>query len=201
MELSYIDIGILVLLILLSIKGIWQGLIRGLASLLGILLGIFFASRFYEGTGNWFAENVYNLNSSELNSLVGFLILITFIWSAFLLLGELVSRTIKITPLAVLDGALGLIFGFIKSFLLISIIVFGVSQIAWLQNFSQSIETSSSLFPVMKQLAINIMNLDQVQEIKENLNLNTDSLQNGAENIKQEVQEMVEKTQKIKEDK
>ena len=61
-KLSYIDIGILILLILLSLKGIWQGIIRGLASFLGILLGIFFASRYYNEVGNWFAQSIYDFN-------------------------------------------------------------------------------------------------------------------------------------------
>ncbi|WP_301185239.1 CvpA family protein [uncultured Helicobacter sp.] len=168
--LGYIDIGILVLLILLSIKGFWQGIIRGLASLLGILLGIFFASRFYDNVGQWFAQTIYDLNAPELNALVGFLILMVCIWLAFLLIGETLFRILKITPLALLDGILGLVFAFIKAFLLISIIVFGITQIGWLNNLSQSIERDSSLLPIMKNLAVRIMNLEEVQEIKENLN-------------------------------
>lgn len=164
-KLSYIDIGILILLILLSLKGIWQGIIRGLASFLGILLGIFFASRYYNGVGNWFAQSIYDFNSSDLNALVGFLITITLIWASFLLIGEIISRVVKFSPLAVLDGALGLIFGFCKAFLLISIIVFGISQIGWLKSFSQNIEQNSLIFPMMKNLAVHIMNLKKVQEI------------------------------------
>ena len=193
-KLSYIDIGILVVLILLSIRGIWQGIIRGLASFLGILFGIFFASRFYGGVGEWFARTVYDFNTPELNALIGFLIAITLIWIVFLLLGEFLFRMLKITPFAVLDGALGLIFGFCKSFLIISIIVFGVSQINWLKNFSQNIEQNSFLFPQMKNLAVQIMNLEQIQEVKENLeNLGTqpslDSVQKTIEENAKEVQE------------
>lgn len=170
-KFSYIDIGIIVLLILLSLKGIWQGIIRGLASFLGILLGIFFASRFYDGLGSWFAINIYNLGSPELNALVGFVIIITLIWAGFLLLGEILFRMVRFTPLVSVDAALGLAFGFCKAFLLLSIIVFGISQIAWLKNFSQNVEQNSSIFPMMKNLSIKIMNLEQIQEAKENLNL------------------------------
>ncbi|WP_295739364.1 CvpA family protein [uncultured Helicobacter sp.] len=170
-KFSYIDIGIIVLLILLSLKGIWQGIIRGLASFLGILLGIFFASRFYDGLGEWFAINIYNLGSPELNALVGFVIIITLIWAGFLLLGEILFRMVRFTPLVSVDAALGLAFGFCKAFLLLSIIVFGISQIAWLKNFSQNVEQNSSIFPMMKNLSIKIMNLEQIQEVKENLNL------------------------------
>ena len=188
-NLNYIDIGILVLLILLSLKGIWQGIIRGLASFLGILLGIFFASRFYNDAGEWFASNIYDFNSPDLNALVGFLIIITFIWASFLLLGEILYRAIKFTPLAVLDGAFGLMFGFCKAFLLISIIVFGISQIGWLKNFSQNIEQSISLFPMMKNLAVHIMNLEQIQEVKENLNnFNTQQLEEKLDNTTKQLQ-------------
>ncbi|RDU59054.1 CvpA family protein [Helicobacter marmotae] len=191
-SLSYIDIGILALLVLLAIKGIWQGIIRGLSSLLGIALGIFFASRYYMNVGEWFAHNIYNLNSAEINALVGFLILIILIWSAFLLVGECLFRMLKFTPLGVLDGALGLVFGFAKAFLLISLIVFGITKIGWLKDFSQNIERNSSIFPVMKKLAIHIMNLEQVQEVKDNLN--NMELHNSIKNIQQNMQEEPKET-------
>ncbi|AWK61687.1 putative colicin V production protein [Helicobacter cinaedi PAGU611] len=190
-KFSYIDIGIIVLLILLSLKGIWQGIIRGLASFLGILLGIFFASRFYDGLGEWFAINIYNLGSPELNALVGFVIIITLIWAGFLLLGEILFRMVRFTPLVSVDVALGLAFGFCKAFLLLSIIVFGISQIAWLKNFSQNVEQNSSIFPMMKNLSIKIMNLEQIQEVKENLNL--DKKLNNAEDEIKDLSENLEK--------
>ena len=191
-KFSYIDIGIIVLLILLSLKGIWQGIIRGLASFLGILLGIFFASRFYDGLGSWFAINIYNLGSPELNALVGFVIIITLIWAGFLLLGEILFRMVRFTPLVSVDAALGLAFGFCKAFLLLSIIVFGISQIAWLKNFSQNVEQNSSIFPMMKNLSIKIMNLEQIQEVKENLNL-----EKKLENAKEVGQKAMEEAENL----
>ncbi|WP_104742924.1 CvpA family protein [Helicobacter cinaedi] len=191
-KFSYIDIGIIVLLILLSLKGIWQGIIRGLASFLGILLGIFFASRFYNGLGSWFATNIYNLGSPELNALVGFVIIITLIWAGFLLLGEILFRMVRFTPLVSVDAALGLAFGFCKAFLLLSIIVFGISQIAWLKNFSQNVEQNSSIFPMMKNLSIKIMNLEQIQEAKENLNL-----EKKLENAKEVGQKAMEEAENL----
>ena len=202
-KFSYIDIGIIVLLILLSLKGIWQGIIRGLASFLGILLGIFFASRFYDGLGEWFAINIYNLGSPELNALVGFVIIITLIWAGFLLLGEILFRMVRFTPLVSVDAALGLAFGFCKAFLLLSIIVFGISQIAWLKNFSQNVEQNSSIFPMMKNLSIKIMNLEQIQEVKENLNLEKklnnaeDEIKDLSENLEKARQKAIEEAENL----
>ena len=196
-KFSYIDIGIIVLLILLSLKGIWQGIIRGLASFLGILLGIFFASRFYDGLGEWFATNIYNLGSPELNALVGFVIIITLIWAGFLLLGEILFRMVRFTPLVSVDAALGLAFGFCKAFLLLSIIVFGISQIAWLKNFSQNIEQNSSIFPMMKNLSIKIMNLEQIQEVKEKLNNAEDEIKDLSENLEKARQKAIEEAENL----
>ncbi|BDB66762.1 hypothetical protein Hc94105_0963 [Helicobacter cinaedi] len=202
-KFSYIDIGIIVLLILLSLKGIWQGIIRGLASFLGILLGIFFASRFYDGLGEWFATNIYNLGSPELNALVGFVIIITLIWAGFLLLGEILFRMVRFTPLVSVDAAFGLAFGFCKAFLLLSIIVFGISQIAWLKNFSQNVEQNSSIFPMMKNLSIKIMNLEQIQEVKENLNLEKklnnaeDEIKDLSENLEKARQKAIEEAENL----
>lgn len=200
--LSYVDIGIFVLLILLSIKGIFQGIIRGLASFLGILLGIFFASRFYHSTGEWFADTIYNLNSPEVSALIGFLILITFIWAFCVIVGEILYRIVHFTPLAALDKALGLLFGFCKAFLLLSIVVFGISQIGWLKNFSQSIEQHSSFFPAMKNLAIYIMNLEQIQELTKDLEKpSTDKIEQTITEGVNKISKPVEETkEELKED-
>lgn len=198
-KLSYIDIGMIVLIVLLSLKGIWQGIIRGLASFLGILFGVFFASRFYDGLGKWFATSIYNLGSPELNALIGFVIIIVLIWAGFLLLGEILFRIVRFTPLAGVDKAFGLLFGFCKSFLLLSIIVFGISQIAWFKNFSQNVEEHSSIFPIMKNLSIKIMNLEQIQEVKENLNFDR-KLDNTLNNAKNEIKDLEQKTEKTKEE-
>lgn len=194
-KLSYIDIGILVVLILLSLRGLWQGLIRGLTSFLGIALGVFFASRFYQEVGHWFSQNIYNFGAKEINFLIGFLVLITLIWAICLMIGETIFRMVKFTPLAILDWALGLLFGFAKAFLITSVIVFGITQIGWLKSFSQNLEQNSLLFPIMKKLSIHIMNLDSIKEIKENL----DDISgiSDSDNIKKQVNKLKDDAESV----
>lgn len=195
-KLSYIDAGIISLLILLSLRGIWQGFVAGLASLLGILLGVFFASRFYHELGGWIATNIYDLTSPELNALVGFLIIFILIWSVFSVLGAMFSLK-RIALLRGVDNILGLALGFCKAFILLSIIIFGISQINWLKNFSQNLEQNSALFPVMKNLAVKIMNLEQVQEVKDNLNPMTNNLSPIQDSLKEGVQKAVESAESL----
>lgn len=166
---TYIDIGIIVVVMLMGIKGIWQGMIRGLASLLGILFGVIVASRFYNDAGEIFASVIYDFGSVELNALVGFIILLLGVWVVILCIGEVIYKVVKFTPLAFLDGALGFVLSSLKAFLFVSIIVFGISQINWLNNLNQKLSNNSYLYPAMKSVAMAIMNLEQIQQAKQNL--------------------------------
>lgn len=196
LSLNYIDIGILVLLVLISIKGIWQGFVRGGASFLGIGIGIFLASseKLYKIVGGAFQNHIYDFQSKEIHALIGFLIILIVVWAGFLLLGEIVARFSRFSPSGVIDGIFGLIFGFCKAFLIISIIVFGVSQIEWLKDFSQKVKNESSVFSEMGEIGMMIMNLspEKLNELtKDSASDMKDKAKDKANEIKNKAQEAI----------
>jgi membrane protein required for colicin V production len=76
-----VDLGIIVLVVLLSFKGYWNGFVRELAALVGLVGGIFIAARTAAGLGTLLHQTVQAGNPA-LWKLVAFLAVLGAIWGA-----------------------------------------------------------------------------------------------------------------------
>ena len=116
--MNWLDITLLCLAGIGFVKGLFDGIIKQVVSLIGLLVGIFFCARAalwlrgYILQLGWFpAEGV-----TILSYLIGFLLIVGVV----LLAGEIVSRVVDATPLSILNhlggGVLGLCFmlGFVS---------------------------------------------------------------------------------------
>ncbi len=89
-NISIFDIISLSLIFILGIKGVINGFIKEVFGLIGIVGGIFVASRFAEQMGQIINKNLYALESNATLYLVGFIcvliifwILSLFVWTPF----------------------------------------------------------------------------------------------------------------------
>ena len=167
-HISYIDVCLLVLVVLLGAKSIYQGFARSFGSLVGLLLGILLAARFNEHSGNIFGTYVYNF-SPQVNNILAFVIVLSVVWLLAIFVSEIITRRLHNTIIERLDKSLGLIFGFCKSFVFVAIVAFGVAQVSFLQSFAQKMERESFVYPIMKSFATTIMNLKVVNETTKSL--------------------------------
>ena len=167
-HIRYIDVCLLVLVVLLGAKSIYQGFVRSFGSLVGLLLGIFLAARFNEHSGNIFGTYVYNF-SPQVNNILAFVIVLSVVWLLAIFVSEIITRRLHNTIIERLDKSLGLIFGFCKSFVFVAIVAFGVAQVSFLQSFAQKMERESFVYPIMKSFATTIMNLKVVNETTKSL--------------------------------
>ncbi|WP_394908348.1 CvpA family protein [uncultured Helicobacter sp.] len=179
-HISYIDVCLLVLVVLLGAKSIYQGFVRSFGSLVGLLLGIFLAARLNLQAGEIFGAYVYNF-SPQINKILAFVIVLSVVWLLAIFVSEIITRRLHNTIIERLDKSLGLIFGFCKSFVFVAIIAFGVAQISFLEGFAQKMEKESFVYPIMKSFAITIMNLEVVNETTRSLGDITKQTESGIE--------------------
>lgn len=167
-HISYIDVCLLILVVLLGARSIYQGFVRSFGSLVGLLLGIFLAARFNVQSGEIFGKYIYNF-SQQINNILAFVIVLSAVWLLAIFVSEIITRRLHNTIVERLDKSLGLVFGFCKSFVFVAIVAFGVAQISFLQSFAHKMEHESFLYPIMKSFAITIMDLDVVNETTKSL--------------------------------
>ena len=120
--MNKIDIILAIPLIWGAIIGFKKGLILELASLVGLILGMFGALKF----SNLTAEklNQYVEVSTEWIGLLSFLLTFVAIVIAVFLLAKVLDKMLKIIALGFVNRLLGLLFGLIKYGLILSVLLY-----------------------------------------------------------------------------
>ena len=120
--MNYIDIILLLPLLYGAYRGFSRGLIIEVATLLGLLLGVYIAIKF-SGYTEDFLRDFLNLSSESLSYValgVTFLIVVV----AISLLGKMLTKLIDIISLGMVNKLLGTVLGIAKYFVFLCIALF-----------------------------------------------------------------------------
>jgi membrane protein required for colicin V production len=117
--MNWLDIIIIIALIISVISGIVQGLIKTAASLIGLILGIFIAGRYYEPFSNVLSF-ISNENAAHI---VAFIIIFLAVIIIVTILGIVISKIVRAIMLGWLDHLLGAVAGLISGAFFIAAIL------------------------------------------------------------------------------
>ena len=118
----------------------WQtGLVKTLALLGGILLGIAVGSRYFSQSAKIIESFTDNDNAS---SVLGFLLIFLLVLISFFIFGSLLKKTIKILMLGALDNVGGALVGFLLSIAFMSSLLQMIDQFP-IMGLNNTIEDSS----------------------------------------------------------
>lgn len=119
--MNYIDIVLGILLVLAAISGFRKGLIAEIASLAALILGIWGAIKFSYITTDFLIEN-FNLHTQYLN-IISFAVTFVVIVILVHIVGSAVTKMVDVVMLGFVNKLAGLVFGILKSALILSIIL------------------------------------------------------------------------------
>jgi len=165
--MNYIDIILLILLFLSAINGFRKGFVEELAGLLALILGIWAALHFSGLVAQLLTEN-FGFHNRYLQ---GISFLITFIVVLILvnIIGGIVSNLVKAIHLDLLNRLAGLVFGFIKGALVLSVFLVLFNKLDEdVHLLREDAKTGSRLFVPIKNFAPSIFPfLDFQDELKQ----------------------------------
>lgn len=119
--MNYIDLVLGILLILGAISGFSKGLIAEVASLAALILGIWGAIEFSYITSDFLVEN-FQLTTDYLN-IISFVVTFIVIVILVHIVGSTVNKLIDTVMLGWINKLAGLVFGLLKSALILSILL------------------------------------------------------------------------------
>ncbi|PAF52031.1 CvpA family protein [Helicobacter sp. 13S00477-4] len=193
--MGYIDLILIIIIIVIGLRGFYNGFVNELAGVLGIVLGVFFASRFAGNMGDWFNAHVYNFNSHSVSMLIGFVVILAVIWVAFLILGIIIARFVKITDFAIIDKTLGFIFSCCKIFLIIGFILYGISKPEFMKSFNMYMEQNSKIYSMMDAISSSIMKIQSVQKAINNAkNITDPAVDEATKKLEEKIQQSTQET-------
>ena len=146
--MNYIDVVIIIILIFGLVRGFSDGLVKEVASLAALILGIWGAIKFSTYTAaklhDWFDM------TGQFVGITAFVITFLIIVVAIHFVGIIVDRIISAVSLGTLNRLLGMVFGLIKTALILSVILLILNAIDAKHNFlpRDKIERSKFYNPI-----------------------------------------------------
>ena len=106
--MNWLDIVIIVILAIQTITGFAQGFIKALAGLIGLIVGIILAGRFYENLASGLFRFISNTDTANV---VAFVVILIVVWGIFSILASFLTKLVNVVFLGWLNRILGAIFG------------------------------------------------------------------------------------------
>jgi membrane protein required for colicin V production len=188
MEFSYFDLVAAVIILLLGLKGIINGFFKEAFGLVGIIGGIFIASRVGNEVGQYLSDLIFKFENSAAVNFTGFLVTLAAFWLVMVLSGAIFKKLSSISGLGAVDRIFGFILGSSKFFLIAAVIAHAAYNIKAIKSTLEPIMQNSVLFPIFVETGAFIMKVDPV-EISNDINA---SITKSSAAIDEKVQELTE---------
>jgi len=159
-EFNYFDITIASIVIILGIKGFLQGFIKEAFGLAGLVIGVYFASRYAPMAASFIEENFFQLENSSLLQLLGFLAILIAIWLSATIVGAILSSLMHSSGLGFLNRLFGFIAGAGKYLLIFALIVTALSNVKLIKDNLEKYVDDSILYPYLKEVGDYLMKID-----------------------------------------
>jgi len=153
------DLVILAIVILLGLKGIINGLVKELFGLIGIVGGVFVASRYSSEIGLLIGEYIPFKNESAI-TVTGFIIGLGGFWAISIFLGKIFSNLTKASGLGGINAILGFLIGAGKIFSIFSIITYASSSVEIVKKNTEKFTKDSIVYPILLETGAYIVKLD-----------------------------------------
>ena len=200
MEFNYFDIIASVIILLLGLKGIINGFFKEVFGLVGIIGGLFVASRVGNEVGQYISDMFLKLDNTSAINFTGFLVTLAVFWLFMILIGGIFKKLSFMSGLGIIDRIFGFIFGAGKFFLIAAVIAYATYNIKIAKTtIDGSSMKDSVLFPILVKTGAFIMKIDPT-EISNDINTKIDEVKDSVSDtvtkeVKESAKEIVEKTQ------
>lgn len=195
MEINYFDITVSIIILFLGLKGIINGFFKEFFGLIGIVGGIFIASRLANDVGTFLSELIFNFDNDSAINFTGFLTTLALFWFLMIGVGQIFKKLTSLSGLGGFDQILGFVFGASKFFFIAAVIAHASYNIKAVKSLiDDSALSTSRLFPILTQTGAFIMKLDPV-EIRENIEETANKIvNNSSANMSNDILEEIKKS-------
>ena len=125
--MSYLDVFLSLIIAWGAYNGFSKGLVNELASVLGVISGIFLAKNFYPHL-DIKLKSIFESEAGFI-SILSAMIIFLFSILIFKVIAKLLTKFLKLIALGLLNRIIGAFFGIIKSVLLLCIVIYIFSKI------------------------------------------------------------------------
>ena len=159
-DFNYFDMVIGSIVVILSIKGFLNGVIKEFFGILGLIGGVFVASRMSDSAATFISTNLIELDNQAALKLIGFISVLAIFWLASITMGSIFSSLTKASGFGFINRLLGFILGGGKYFLIFALIVTALSNITLIKDNLGKYVDDSILYPYLKKSGSFLINME-----------------------------------------
>ncbi len=159
-DFNYFDITIGAIVLILGIKGFMNGFIKEVFGLVGLVGGVWLASRLAGDAATFIDSNFIHIENTAMLQLLGFLAILTVVWLGATILGSIFSKLTSISGLGFVNRLLGFIAGGGKYFIIFALIVTALSNVTLVKDNIGKYVNDSVLYPYLLKTGASIIHLD-----------------------------------------
>jgi membrane protein required for colicin V production len=162
-DFNYFDVTIAAIVLILGIKGFVHGFVKEVFGLVGLVAGVYFASRLSETAAEFIDTNFLHLENTALLKLLGFLAILVMIWLSATILGAIFSKLSDNNP-GIVSRFLGFLCGAGKYFIVFALIVTALSHVQLAKDKLHTYVEGSLLYPYLVKTGSLLIHLETDQQ-------------------------------------
>ena len=195
MDFNIFDVVVIIITLILAIKGFFSGIIREIAGLIGIGLGIFVGTIYYKEAGEFINLYIFKIQNESAINIVGFVGVFIAIWGGMIFIGWILSKLLKVSNLGFIDRIGGLVFSAGKFFILVSVIITMLSQIEALKSNLEKYQKNSIMWPIMNNVGETLIHI-KPQDVQSKIDKVvkgkiTEQIKKSVENAKEDLNKVI----------
>ena len=176
---NQVDILIIILTIISMIYGYSRGLIKEILSILSILVSVYISVNLYPNISLFIKEYI---EMAVLADSISFAIMFLFLYSLINIFSNFIVSNITNTPIRILDKNFGILFGFFRALLILSLLNILLHWTIWNKQVPEWLKNSKAMFLInySSDKLIKILPYKSLKSIEQLFNI---SLDNGVKNF------------------
>ena len=172
---NQVDILIIIFTIISMIYGYSRGLIKEILSILSILISVYISINVYPNISLFIKEYI---EMAVLADSISFALMFLFLYSLINIFSNFIVSSITNTPIRILDKNFGILFGFFRALLILSLLNILLYWTLWKTNMPQWLNNSKSMI-LINYTSDNLIRILPSKSLKSIEQLFNISLDNG----------------------
>ncbi len=160
LNLNYFDVIIASIILILGLKGFINGVIKEFFGLLGLIGGVYIASRMADQAAIFIDANFFQMENMAALKLIGFLAILASLWLISIAIGGLFSKLTYASGLGFMNRLLGFVVGGGKYFLIFALIITALSNVTLVKDNLEKYVKDSILYPYLRESGAFLINID-----------------------------------------
>ncbi|SFV71860.1 Putative integral membrane protein [hydrothermal vent metagenome] len=157
-DFSMVDMIILGLILFLSLKGLVNGFLKELFNFIGLIGGVYFASRLNATVGEFINSNIFPIENEPALKLVGFIFILLVIWVVANLISSIFEKTLP-DGVDILSRVLGYALTIVRYVAIFALIIASLQNVELIANKLAKHSKNSQIMPTLNKIGFELLNI------------------------------------------